>query len=65
MHGLQCALSQSQANYWMHRLLPVLQHALRAMGQAPERDEGKISKLCKAVQEFHTFIDHNQVFISN
>jgi len=30
-----------------------------------ERDEGKISKLCKAVQEFHTFIDHNQAFIPN
>src|SRR5215831_9897984 len=25
LHGLPCALSQSQANYWMHRLLPVLQ----------------------------------------
>ena len=38
MHGLQFALSQAQANYWIHRLLPVLQHALREMGQAPERD---------------------------
>src|SRR5262245_58259346 len=32
MHGLQFALSQSQTNYWIHRLLPGLQHALRAMG---------------------------------
>ena len=30
-----------------------------------ERDDGKIGKLCKAVQEFHTFIDRNQVFIPN
>ena len=28
MHGLQFNLSQSQANYWIHRLLPVLQQAL-------------------------------------
>ena len=32
---------------------------------ACERDEGKISKLCKAVQEFHTFIDRNRTFIPN
>ena len=42
MHGLQFALSQSQANYWIHRLLPVLQHALRAMGQAPEREAQRV-----------------------
>src|SRR5262245_36935479 len=42
MHGLQFALSQSQANYWIHRLLPVVQHALRAMGQAPERDAHRV-----------------------
>ena len=42
MHGLQCALSQSQTNYWLHRLLPVLQHALRAMGHAPERDAQRV-----------------------
>ena len=42
MHGLQFALSQSQANYWIHRLLPVVQHALRAMGQAPERDAQRV-----------------------
>lgn len=38
MHGLQFELSQSQAHYWIHRLLPVLRQALRALGQAPERD---------------------------
>jgi hypothetical protein len=30
-----------------------------------ERDDGKIGKLCKAVQEFHTFIDLNRAFIPN
>jgi hypothetical protein len=30
-----------------------------------ERDEGKLSKLCKVVQEFHTFIDRNRAFIPN
>src|SRR5499425_263964 len=42
MHGLQFDLSQPQTNYWIHRLLPVLQHALRAMGQAPERDAQRV-----------------------
>ena len=42
MHGLQFALSQSQTNYWIHRLLPVLQHALREMGHAPERDAQQV-----------------------
>jgi hypothetical protein len=30
-----------------------------------EREDGKSSKLCKAVQEFHTFIDRNRAFIPN
>lgn len=38
LHGRQFALSQSQANSWMQRFLPVLQHALRALEQAPERE---------------------------
>src|SRR4030095_1439120 len=49
MHGLQFALSQSQASYWIHRLLPVLQHALRAMGQAPERDAQRVETSALAV----------------
>jgi hypothetical protein len=43
MHGLQFELSQAQANYWIHRLLPVLQRALRDMGQAPERDAHRVA----------------------
>ena len=31
-------MSQPQANDWIHRLLPVLQQALRTLGEAPERD---------------------------
>lgn len=42
MHGLHFALSQSQTHDWMHRLLPVLQHALREMGQAPEREAHRV-----------------------
>jgi hypothetical protein len=30
-----------------------------------ERDDGKIGKLCKTVQEFYTFIDRNRAFIPN
>src|SRR6266446_5023985 len=32
MHGWQFDLSQAQTNYWIHRLLPVLQRALAALG---------------------------------
>ena len=37
MHGLHFNLSQPQSNYWIHRLLPVLQRALAAVDMAPER----------------------------
>lgn len=30
-----------------------------------ERDDGKIGKLCKTVQEFYTFIERNRAFIPN
>ena len=44
MQGLQCNLSQAQANFRIHRLLPVLQQALRALGQAPERDARRVAE---------------------
>jgi Helix-turn-helix of DDE superfamily endonuclease/DDE superfamily endonuclease len=44
MHGLQFGLSQAQANFWIHRLLPVLQQALRDLGQAPERDASLVAE---------------------
>src|SRR5512132_3553030 len=43
MHGLQCDLSQSQTNYWIHHLLPVLRHALAPLGVAPERDASRVA----------------------
>ena len=43
MHGLQFGLSQPQANAWIHRLLPVLQQALRTLGEAPERDARRVA----------------------
>ena len=38
MLGLQFELSQPQANYWIHRLLPVLRQTLTDMGFAPVRN---------------------------
>jgi hypothetical protein len=43
MHALQFGLSQPQANYWIHQLLPVLQEALAALGVAPERDASRLA----------------------
>ena len=43
MHGLQFGMSQSQANYWIHHLLPVLQQALEDLGHKPERDGNKVA----------------------
>jgi hypothetical protein len=43
MHALQFGLSQSQANHWIHQLLPVLQQALAEMGLAPERDANRVA----------------------
>jgi hypothetical protein len=43
LHALQFGLSQPQAHYWIHRLLPVLLQALRALGHAPERDASRVA----------------------
>lgn len=43
-HGLQFGLSQSQANYWIHRLLPVLQQALAQLGMTPEREGSHLAE---------------------
>ena len=43
MHGLQFNLSQPQTHYWIHHLLPVLQHALATLGVAPERDASRVA----------------------
>jgi hypothetical protein len=44
MHALQFGLSQPQANYWIHHLVPVLQQALAQMGHQPERDATQLSQ---------------------
>jgi hypothetical protein len=38
MQGLHFEMSQSQANEWIHRLLPELQEALAALEMKPERE---------------------------
>jgi hypothetical protein len=43
MHGLQFGLRQPQTNYWIHRLLPVLQQTLHDAGYAPERDPQRVA----------------------
>lgn len=43
MHALQFGLSQPQANYWIHQLLPVLQAALAALRFAPERAASRLA----------------------
>ena len=43
LHGLQFGLSQPQANDWIPRLLSILPHALRDLGEAPERDARRVA----------------------
>ena len=44
MHGLSFGLSQTQVNYWVHRLLPILQQSLSEMGMKPERDGKQVAQ---------------------
>jgi hypothetical protein len=48
MHGLQFGLSQGRVNYWIHRLLPVLQWSLSELGMKPERNGEKVADLIEA-----------------
>ena len=50
MHGLQFELSQPQTHSWIHRLLPVLQRALAALGMAPERDASRVATSALALE---------------
>jgi len=43
MQGLQFGLSQAQANYWIHRLLPVVRAALDQLELLPERDGAAVA----------------------
>jgi hypothetical protein len=42
--GATFELSQPQINYWLHRLLPVLQDALNEIGVLPEREPSKFAQ---------------------
>jgi hypothetical protein len=42
--GKLFGISTSQANHWLHRLLPVLRSALDDLGVLPERDGGRLGR---------------------
>lgn len=48
MHGLSFGVSQTQVNYWIHRLLPVLQQSLSEMGMRPEREGKQVAQRIEA-----------------
>ena len=48
MHGLQFGLSQPQTNYWIHRLLPVLQRALADLNRTREGEPVATRELVNA-----------------
>ncbi len=50
LHGLSFGLSQTQAGFWIHRLLPVLADALSEMGMKPERDGTKLAESVEAME---------------
>jgi hypothetical protein len=50
MHGLHFGLSQPQANYWIHHLLPVLSRALANLGHAPEREASRVADSALVVE---------------
>lgn len=42
--GQLFGISTSQANYWLHHLLPILRSALDDLGVLPERDGGRLGR---------------------
>lgn len=48
MQALQFGLSQGRANYWIHRLLPVLQKTMSELGMKPARMGGEVRTLTEA-----------------
>ena len=47
-HGLQFGMSQGQVNYWVHRLLPVLQMSLEELGMKPLRKGAEVAASMEA-----------------
>jgi Helix-turn-helix of DDE superfamily endonuclease/DDE superfamily endonuclease len=54
--GQLFGISTSQANYWLHHLLPVLRSALDDLGVAPERDGARLARRPVAPQGTGTVI---------
>ena len=50
MHGLHFGLSQPQANDWIHRLLPVLQQALRDPRGGPRARRASCGDQCSGTR---------------
>lgn len=50
LHALQFGLSQTQANHWIHTLLPALQQALADLGMRPERQASHVATSPLAVE---------------
>ncbi len=48
LHGLQFGISQGRVNYWVHRLLPVLQKSLSELGMKPARAGEQVAELIEA-----------------
>src|SRR5947209_10393268 len=48
--GQLFGLSTSQANYWLHHLLPVLRSALDDLGVAPQRDGARLARRAVAAK---------------
>lgn len=47
-HGLQFGISQGQVNYWVHRLLPILQMSLSELGMKPLRTGADVAASMQA-----------------
>ena len=54
--GQLFGLSASQANYWLHHLLPVLRSALDDLGVLPERDGGRLARRPGSAEGARVFI---------
>jgi hypothetical protein len=48
IHGLQFGISQGRVNYWVHRLLPVLQRSLSELGMKPARNGEQVAESIEA-----------------
>jgi hypothetical protein len=56
VQGELFGLSQSQASYWIHHLLPVLQTALDTLGFKPAREGAQFAKCERLRQDRHDLI---------